>query len=308
VTDAEDETSFEDVPFATMALLSSARFVSDLGLQEGNVDEGERERGERFVVGGVSRMALPSNYGRDALSVEIIPKTAPGAVFRLINVHLDSLRDTLRYRIQQMEILANVLREPGCSGGIIAGDFNAISPEPGGLVDRNGLVDAWVALHGKADSGGATWGVGMERRDGLGPGRLDKVAMLGLKAMEMEVFRPGFIEVPRPGEVSLEIPWSYHCGPRCTFAISGKTVNLYWKQLYSSFQTSNAMINTLSIYENISLPGPLAKGILTFVESSQPHVLLDDSRKDYDLMGEAQAHAWRRQYSSDARSLSEPIM
>jgi tyrosyl-DNA phosphodiesterase 2 len=221
VTDAEDETSFEDVPFATMALLSSARFVSDLGLQEGNVDEGERERGERFMVGGVSRVTLPSNYGRDALSVDIIPQTAPGAVFRLINVHLDSLRDTLRYRTQQMEILANVLREPGCRGGIIAGDFNAISPEDDGLVDRNGMVDAWVALHGNADPGGATWGVGVERRDGLGPGRLDKVAMLGLKAMEMEVLRPGFIEVPRPGGAPLEIPWSDHCGLRCTLAISG---------------------------------------------------------------------------------------
>ena len=33
------------------------------------------------------------------------------------------------------------LREPGCGGGIIAGDFNAISPEDDGLVDKNKLVD-----------------------------------------------------------------------------------------------------------------------------------------------------------------------
>jgi tyrosyl-DNA phosphodiesterase 2 len=118
-----------------------------------------------------------------------------------------------------MEILADVLREPGCGGGIIAGDFNAISPEDDGLVDKNKLVDAWIALHGRADPDGATWGVGVERQDGMGPGRLDKVAMMGLQAKEMEVLRPGPIEVPRPGGKSVEIPWSDHCGLRCTFTI-----------------------------------------------------------------------------------------
>ncbi|KAG2124895.1 Endonuclease/exonuclease/phosphatase [Suillus clintonianus] len=216
VTDAEDQTSFEDVPFVTMTLLLSVRFASGLDSQK----EGDKiERGGKFMLGRVSRVTLQSKYRRDALYVDIIPPTAPGTVFRLINVHLDSLADTLRYRAQQMEILANVLREPGCSGGIIAGDFNAISPEDDGLVDKNGLVDAWVALHGREDPGGATWGVGVERRDRLGPGRLDKVAMMGLKAEEMEVLRPGHIEVPRPGEKSVEIPWSDHCGLRCIFAI-----------------------------------------------------------------------------------------
>jgi tyrosyl-DNA phosphodiesterase 2 len=215
-TDTEDQTSFEKVPFATMTLLSSARFASGLHSQkEGDGIEG----GEKSMLGRVSRVTLPSRYRRDALYVDIIPPTAPGTVFRLINVHLDSLGDTLHYRAQQMEILADVLREPGCGGGIIAGDFNAISPDDDGLIDKNGLVDAWVALHGRADPDGATWGVGVERRDGLGPGRLDKVVMMGLKAKEMEVLRPGPIEVPRPGEKPIEIPWSDHCGLRCTFTI-----------------------------------------------------------------------------------------
>ncbi|KAG2046714.1 hypothetical protein BDR06DRAFT_167726 [Suillus hirtellus] len=216
VTDAEDQTSFEDVPFATMMLLSSTRFISGLDSQkEGDGIEG----GDNFMLGRVSRVILPSKYRRDALYVDIIPPISPGTVFRLISVHLDSLQDTLHYRAQQMEILANVLREPGCSGGIIAGDFNAISPEDDVLVDKNELVDAWVALHGRANHDGATWGVGVERRDGMGPGRLDKVAMVGLKAKEMEVLRPGTIEVPRPGEKLVEIPWSDHCGLRCTFTI-----------------------------------------------------------------------------------------
>ena len=216
VTDAEDQTSFEEVPFATMMLLSNARFIPGLDSQkEGDAIEGR----ENFMLGRVSRVILPSKYKRDALYVDIIPPTPQGTVFRLINVHLDSLWHTLHYRAQQMEILADVLREPGCSGGIIAGDFNAISSEDAGLVDKNELVDAWVALHGRADSDGATWGVGAERRDGLGRGRLDKVAMMGLKAKEMEVLCPGSIEVPRPGERSVEIPWSDHSGLRCTFTI-----------------------------------------------------------------------------------------
>ena len=216
VTDAEDQTSFEDVPFATMTLLSSARFNSGLDSQK----EGDRiEGGKNFMLGRVSRVLLPSKYKRDALYVDIIPPIQPGTVFRLVNVHLDSLWHTLHHRAQQMEILANVLREPGCSGGIIAGDLNAISPQDDGLVDKNELVDAWVALHGRADPDGATWGVSVKRRDGLGPGRLDKVAMIGLKAREMEVLRPGPIEVPRPGEKPVEIPWSDHFGLRCTFTI-----------------------------------------------------------------------------------------
>ena len=196
-----------------MALLSSARFASSL--QEGDGTEG----GGKLMLGPVSRVTLPSKYGRDALCVDIMSPTSPGTVFRLINLHLDSLWNSLHYRAQQMEILADILREPGCGGGIIAGDFNAISPEDDRLVDKNKLVDAWVALHGRADPNEATWGVGVKRRDGLGPRRLDKVAMMGLQPEEMEVLRPGRIEVPRPGEKPLEIPWSDHCGLRCTFTI-----------------------------------------------------------------------------------------
>ena len=208
-TDAEDQTSFEGVPFATMTLLSSERFSQKEG--------GGTEGGENF--GCASRVVLPSKYRRDALYVDIISPTTPNTFFRLINVHLDSLGNTQHNRTQQMEILADVLREPGCNGGIIAGDFNAISPEDDELVEKNGLVDAWIALHGRADPDGATWGVGVKRRHGLRPGRLDRVAMVGLKAEEMEVIRPGHIEVPRPGEDPLEIPWSDHYGLRCTFTI-----------------------------------------------------------------------------------------
>jgi len=190
-----------------MTLLSSARFASGLDSQK------EGDGGGKFMLGRVARVTVPSKYGRDALYVDIVPPTAlPGTVIRLINTHLDSLGDTLSYRAQQMEILANVLREPG---GIIAGDFDAISPEDDALVEENGLVDAWVALHGRADHPdgpvGATWGVGVGLKGGLKAGRLDKVAMLGLKPDEIKVLQPGLIEPDRP--------WSDHCGLCCTFTI-----------------------------------------------------------------------------------------
>ncbi|KAI0252183.1 Endonuclease/exonuclease/phosphatase [Lactifluus subvellereus] len=177
VTDTEDQTSFEGVPFATMTLLSSARFASDLDSQK---EGGGIKGGGKFMLGCVSRVTLPSKYARDGLYVDIIPPTAPGTVFRLVNVHLDSLGDTLPHRAQQIKLLADVVREPGCGGGIIAGDFNAISPKDEGLVDENDLVDAWVALHGRPGPGGATWGVSVE---------------------------------------SVEIPWSDHYGLRCTSTI-----------------------------------------------------------------------------------------
>ena len=219
VTDAEDQTSFERVPFANMTLLSSKRFAFDLELQK---EEDGVEKVEKFMLGPVSRVKLPSKYGRCALSVDIIPPSTasiPTATCRLVNAHLDSLGDTLAYRTEQMEILANLLREPGCGGGLIAGDFNAISPEDDALLDKNGLVDAWVALHGKKGLKGATWGVGVERHDGLGPRRLDKVAMSGVEAKDIEILRPGLIEVCKPGEDSDYIVCSDHHGLRLSFTV-----------------------------------------------------------------------------------------
>jgi len=207
LTDAEDD---KDKSFATMTLLSTKRFASDLG----DGIEGE----EKFMVGPVSCVELPSAYGRDGLCVDIIPPTAPDTVFRLINVHLDSL-ERLPYRTQQLEILAKVLREPGCSGGLIGGDFNSISPGDDELVDKNGLVDAWLALHGSTDPDAPTWGVGRGREVGLKPKRLDKVAMMGLRAEEMEILPQGLIEVPKPGGDSALLEWSDHSGLRCVFTI-----------------------------------------------------------------------------------------
>jgi len=163
-------------------------------------------------------MKLPSRYARDALCMGLASLVEPGTVLCFLNVHLDSL-ESFSWRSPQIEVLAGVLREPGCSGGIIVGDFIAISPEAHVLLDKHELVDAWVALHGRTGSGGATWGVGMELWDGLKPGRLDKFATLSLKAENMQVPQPGLIKIPRSSEPLLYSPWSDHCGLWCSVVI-----------------------------------------------------------------------------------------
>ncbi|KAJ7221565.1 hypothetical protein GGX14DRAFT_335752, partial [Mycena pura] len=108
----EDDTSFRGVPskFATMTLLSSKRFGFPLQVL--------LLRRAREFSNWYSSVELPAGT-RDALCVNI---AAPaGTVLRL----LESLDSQFR-RALQMYVLAGLLREPGCSGGLIAG---AILPE-----------------------------------------------------------------------------------------------------------------------------------------------------------------------------------
>jgi len=109
----------------------------------------------------------------------------------------------------QMEVLAGILRESGCSGGVIAGDFNAIHPNDHTLVKNHGLVDTWVALRGP--DGGATWGVCVIGKSRHKPGRLNKIVMLGLQPVEIEVLQPGLVDA--------YTRWSDHCGLSCIFTI-----------------------------------------------------------------------------------------
>ena len=83
---------------------------------------------EAFLVTDAC-IKLPSKYGRYALPVDTMPPCAhhlqhpPPVAYRLVNVHLDSLGGHASLRYHQMEMLADPLREPGCTCGIIAGDF-----------------------------------------------------------------------------------------------------------------------------------------------------------------------------------------
>jgi tyrosyl-DNA phosphodiesterase 2 len=216
-TDAEDETSFTGVKFTTMTLLSREGFASSFDSHNGV--EGPEWQDQKPLIGRVERVKLPSAYRRDALSVDVLKSTTTGTFLRLINVHLDSLPDFWRNRVRQMDVLTNYLREPGCVHGIIAGDFNAVRPEDEKLVDKKkGMLDAWEELHGTAGPNGHIWGVGAERREGLQRRRLERVVMMGLTPKDIEVLRPGSIRVSEPDR-EISIPWSDHCGLKCTFAI-----------------------------------------------------------------------------------------
>ncbi|EHK26758.1 uncharacterized protein TRIVIDRAFT_187778 [Trichoderma virens Gv29-8] len=221
ITDAEDKTAFDDVPFTTITLLSKASFTC-------------RNTPGNKLVGPVTRHKFPSHYGREALSTEVfLPLSSCDdgwRCLRLINVHLDSLSSTLHYRKEQMAIVASILHEDiyqteeGQGGlGLAAGDFNAISPEDQELIAKNKLTDAWVQLHGDniARYGGSTWGNAKDKRwDRQRPGRLDRVAMTGgLETLKMDILRPGTITLPKPGKENDEISWSDHAGLRCTFRI-----------------------------------------------------------------------------------------
>lgn len=75
---------------------------------------------------------------------------------------------------------------------------------------------------------GYTWGI--DGQQPFPPNRMDKVAMLGLRAQEIEVIHPGVL--PREeisgqagereindGEASDLIPWSDHSGLRCVLSL-----------------------------------------------------------------------------------------
>ncbi|KAF5329253.1 hypothetical protein D9619_009377 [Psilocybe cf. subviscida] len=204
-TDAEDDMSFKGRPFATMTLLSNKRFGSPLGA----ADEDEGLGRKRLGLDNVFRMQLPCRYQRDALCVDIVSPAAPGAVFRLLNIHLDP-SDALYRRYLQMRHLAGLLSEPGSSGGIIAGDFSATLPEGPGFVDTWGHLVGWGTRQETTspDGRGATSaGVGGE----LQAGKLDRVATLNLKPDEIEILQPCFIASNKS--------WSDDYGLRCSFTI-----------------------------------------------------------------------------------------
>lgn len=205
-----DEANWAGVPFATMTLLSRARF----GLPSN----------PSFLPGPLWRVKYPSRYGRDALCCDIFWNSITR--LRLINVHLDSLDIQPNKRPRQVAIAADLLRTAGVDRGLIAGDWNPVSKEDATLVQENGLVDAWERLHPGDD--GFTWGL-----DGKGapfpPGRLDKVAMVGLEPVDIRIINPETLSAATgPGEevATGSVPgveWSDHSGLLCSFGLGAAT-------------------------------------------------------------------------------------
>jgi tyrosyl-DNA phosphodiesterase 2 len=116
---------------------------------------------------------------------------------------------------------------------VVAGDFNPVLAGDGGLVEENGLVDAWVEMH--PGEPGFTWGEGGE--EPFPPCRMDKVAVVGVRVEGVEVLASGWVSraaagrgvvaVVRAGDLAASgyeggdemVPWSDHAGLRCSFRL-----------------------------------------------------------------------------------------
>lgn len=226
VSSEADETNWADVPFATMTLLSRASFeaLSDTHANRpGSTNASTADAGSR--VWPVWRVEYPSRFKRDALCCDIFWDTETR--IRLINVHLDSLPIQPNQRPRQVAIAANFLRTAGMGRGVITGDWNPVSEEDTALVEENGLVDAWEILRPGED--GYTWGLD-GKSEPFPPGRLDKVAVLGLKPLDIKVLHPQKLSVDHGsgGEMTAGngeegVPWSDHSGLFCSFVIDDAT-------------------------------------------------------------------------------------
>ncbi|RAK87424.1 endonuclease/exonuclease/phosphatase family protein [Aspergillus costaricaensis CBS 115574] len=200
-----DLSNYGGLAFITVILLSKASFSTD------------SQDPDKACLGPVWRVDYPSKFDRDALCCDIfMPQSATRV--RLVNVHLDSLAFQPSCRPRQLAIVASSLR---CAGhGFVAGDFNPVLPEDDSLVATNGLVDVWNELH--PDEPGFTWG--LDGREPFPPGRLDKVAVLGLKGQEMDIIHPSAINSAGQGQLLRQLdtpmPWSDHSGLKCCLRLA----------------------------------------------------------------------------------------
>ncbi|KAM4060116.1 endonuclease/Exonuclease/phosphatase family protein [Hirsutella rhossiliensis] len=197
-----DTSKWGGQSFGTITLLSKRRFD------------------RAATLGPVWRVKYPSRFARDALCCDILaPPSSPeqGVVrVRLVNVHLDSLPIRPSHRPRQVSVIASLIRSAG--HGLVAGDFNPVLPEDNSLVEDRGLTDAWGQLHGQDP--GFTWG--LDGKQPFPPGRLDKIAAMGIQVEAIEIMHPEItthIDASR-NETTGPVPWSDHSGLWCHFSVS----------------------------------------------------------------------------------------
>ncbi|KAF8910668.1 Endonuclease/exonuclease/phosphatase [Gymnopilus junonius] len=109
-----------------------------------------------------------SRMQRTALCVKIklnFRGSKDKAIISIVNTHLESLPDGAAARPKQLAICARFLLLEQVSGGIVAGDMNAIGP--GMKCWRKGDIDA-----------GKTWGYQGQNSGNYPPNRLDKIFLL----------------------------------------------------------------------------------------------------------------------------------
>jgi len=115
----------------------------------------------RLEVASDFRVPLKSNYGRDALFVDIKCENssmAQSAIVRVCNTHLESFNHGSRLRPIQLALISQYLHVESVYAGIVAGDFNAINKNHDSKLHlENGLKDAYLEYGGKGK--GFTWGM-----------------------------------------------------------------------------------------------------------------------------------------------------
>ncbi|KAJ6030660.1 uncharacterized protein N7446_000278 [Penicillium canescens] len=214
-----DDTAWGKQSFATVTLVSKARFASNAEFGMNNA-----------ILGPIWRVKYPSHFDRDALCCDIfVPsptkpesesKPSSATRIRLINVHLDSLPIQPSYRPRQISIVSSFLHAAGY--GIVAGDFNPVLEEDATLIENSGLTDVWTSLRSKEL--GYTWGVDGEQP--FPPNRLDKVAVLGLTPSSIRILQPGDLSnletKSQQAEPSEDVPWSDHHAFLCTLNLPAK--------------------------------------------------------------------------------------
>jgi len=152
-----------------------------LGATYGNVTLTSRT----VPVTGVYSLEYDSEMQRNALILDLKLSVPPlnaawrkpqtklrFITLRVANTHLESLPSPgARLRIEQLGLVAEVLREEDLLGGIVCGDMNAICPSDTGLTSKVGLLDTWK--EGKEEEDAFTWGY--QPPCDFPPGRLDKI-------------------------------------------------------------------------------------------------------------------------------------
>jgi tyrosyl-DNA phosphodiesterase 2 len=205
ISSEADTSKFGKQAFATVTLISSSCLVT-----------------HGITLGRIFRIPLPSRFDRNALCCDLLLNSTDHrhgscvTCLRLINVHLDSLPINPSCRPQQLSTVTDYLRAAG--RGIVAGDLNPVLPEDDGLIEQNGLVDAWTEIN--PTEPGYTWGV--EGDKPFPPNRLDKIAMYGVIPSSMSVL-PASFHSPNSSEnkgLVRGAEFSDHHGLSCVFTWS----------------------------------------------------------------------------------------
>ncbi|KAF8806957.1 hypothetical protein BYT27DRAFT_7100795 [Phlegmacium glaucopus] len=159
------------------------------------------------------------------------------AIICVVNTHLESLPEGAVWRPHQLEMCSRFLRLGGMTGGVIAGDMNAIMPEDEGMEKEVGLRDAWRKGTGES---GKTWGYQGQNAGGFPCGRLDRVFYLPGRGYKVDEPRRIGVGVKINGSSPSEALWaSDHYGLETTLRMIKRMPD-------SSDAFAQLMINTPS--------------------------------------------------------------